>query len=116
MRTITESDSFEHPGFGIYCDGEVEYESGIFSTREEANMIADAHDRGATTYEEAVEMAKGHWHTQAQPTQAPTLAECRDVMRLLILRLLSYGPPDYDDEAAIAEAHRLFERMTEVER
>ncbi len=61
VRTITESDNPEYPGFGIDFKGGVEYDPGTFATRAEANAIADAHDRGAKTYEEAASMIKFHW-------------------------------------------------------
>ena len=42
--------------WGIECDGGIEYDFD-FDTYEEARAIADAHERGAETYLEALEMA-----------------------------------------------------------
>lgn len=41
--------------FGIENDGALEYEC-LFETRTEAKEIAEAHDKGAKTYNEALEM------------------------------------------------------------
>ncbi len=51
MRTVIEDKTGK---FGIECDGGLEYESD-FDTKEEAQAIADAHDNGAATYEEALQ-------------------------------------------------------------
>lgn len=54
-RIVFESEEF--PGcFGIMYDGGLEYESDTFDSREEAQAIADAHDAGARSYEEACAM------------------------------------------------------------
>jgi len=59
----------------------------------------------------------GEWNVcpECQGEEAtPTLEECQDVMRRLILRLYSFGIPDEQDEAAITDAYRLFARISEA--
>ncbi len=55
MRKVIESDNPTYPGWGIEdSNGYIEYEPGTFEKFIEAVAIANAHDAGAESYEDAV--------------------------------------------------------------
>ena len=76
FREVFESDTFAGK-YGILCDGAIEYEPD-FDNYSEAKAIADAHDQGALTYEEAIGEMTACARTQFDPELLSAFLDCLD--------------------------------------